>query len=306
MTNPDKENVLKILFFILLVLFCASGATSSHAATAFFANGGLTENGIEWCEENYQLFQFMGTDFFEHHKHSIESRICVSLYQNPLWTYSAYDRYDKLVEQSRIYAELEISESENEANSGIIDTKPAVIEEIPQKIIQQQKEISEKSGQQTKLICEIGTREQDGQCVSESNIENALINDAQMDEGGGGCLIATAAYGTELAPQVQQLREIRDNKLLRTESGTSFMNTFNQFYYSFSPTISDYERENTVFREIVKVTITPMISSLSILNYVEMSSEQEVLTYGIGLILLNSGMYIGIPAAVVIGIRKGL
>ena len=37
---------------------------------------------------------------------------------------------------------------------------------------------------------------------------------------GGGCLIATAAFGSELAPQVQFLREIRDNNVLQTESGT--------------------------------------------------------------------------------------
>ena len=52
---------------------------------------------------------------------------------------------------------------------------------------------------------------------------------------GGGCLIATATYGSELSPQIQQLRELRDNQLLNTESGTSFMNAFNEFYYSFSP-----------------------------------------------------------------------
>ncbi|GKS66757.1 hypothetical protein YTPLAS73_03040 [Nitrosarchaeum sp.] len=120
---------------------------------------------------------------------------------------------------------------------------------------------------------------------------------------GGGCLIATATYGSELAPQVQQLRE-RDNSLLQTESGTSFMSTFNDFYYSFSPIIADYERENTVFKEMVKMVITPMISSLSILNYVDMSSDQEVLGYGISLIILNIGMYIGIPASIIIGIKK--
>jgi len=121
---------------------------------------------------------------------------------------------------------------------------------------------------------------------------------------GGGCLIATATYGSELAPQVQQLRELRDNKLLQTESGTSFMKTFNDFYYSFSPIIADYERENPVFKEMVKIVITPMISSLSILNYVDMDSEVEVLGYGISLILLNVAMYIGIPASVIIGIRN--
>ena len=121
---------------------------------------------------------------------------------------------------------------------------------------------------------------------------------------GGGCLIATAAYGSELAPQVQALREIRDNSLLNTESGTSFMSTFNGVYYSFSPIIADYERENPMFREMVKIAITPMISSLSILNHVDMDSEQSVVGYGISLVVLNLAMYLGIPASVIMGARK--
>lgn len=121
---------------------------------------------------------------------------------------------------------------------------------------------------------------------------------------GGGCLIATATYGSEMSAQVQQLRELRDNSLLQTESGTTFMNTFNGIYYSFSPYIADYELENPVFKEMVKIVITPMISSLSILNHVEMDSEAAVLGYGISLILLNIGMYVAIPAIVVMGIRK--
>ena len=121
---------------------------------------------------------------------------------------------------------------------------------------------------------------------------------------GGGCLIATATYGSELSPQIQQLRELRDNQLLNTEAGSSFINSFNDFYYSFSPYIADYERENPVFREAVKITITPMISSLSILNYVDMDSEYEVLGYGISLILLNIGMYFVAPAIIIYKIRK--
>ncbi len=124
------------------------------------------------------------------------------------------------------------------------------------------------------------------------------------DVAGGGCLIATATYGSELAPQVQQLRELRDYKLLQTESGSAFMQGFNDFYYSFSPIIADYERENPIFREAVKLAITPMISSLSILNHVDMDTEAEVFGYGISLILLNVGMYVGIPVAIIFGIRK--
>ena len=138
----------------------------------------------------------------------------------------------------------------------------------------------------------------------------ALAIEAQPQESdskpsnGGGCLIATATYGSELAPQVQQLRELRDNYLLQTQSGKSFMTSFNEFYYSFSPGIADFERENPLFRETVKIVITPMISSLSVLNHVNMQTEAEVLGYGISMILLNIGMYIGIPAMAIIVIKK--
>ncbi|HET6458958.1 MAG TPA: CFI-box-CTERM domain-containing protein [Nitrosopumilaceae archaeon] len=121
---------------------------------------------------------------------------------------------------------------------------------------------------------------------------------------GGGCLIATAAFGSELAPQVQQLRETRDNVLLHTQSGTAFMTAFNQFYYSFSPTVADWERENPIFREMVKGTITPLIISLSILNYVSIHSEAEMLGYGIGIILLNIGVYFAAPVFVILQLRK--
>jgi len=84
----------------------------------------------------------------------------------------------------------------------------------------------------------------------------------------------------------------------------SFMNSFNDFYYSFSPYIADYERENPLFREMVKIAITPMISSLSILNYMDMSSDQEVLGYGISLILLNISMYFAAPVIIIYQFRN--
>tara|TARA_Y100001938_G_scaffold46555_1_gene64790 strand:- start:1618 stop:2100 length:483 start_codon:yes stop_codon:yes gene_type:complete len=121
---------------------------------------------------------------------------------------------------------------------------------------------------------------------------------------GGGCLIATAAFDSEMAPQVQFLREIRDNTVMNTQSGTAFMTGFNQFYYSFSPYVADYERENPVFKETVKVTLTPMLTSLTLLNYVDVNTEEEMLGYGIGIILLNIGMYFVAPAAIIISIKK--
>ena len=142
-------------------------------------------------------------------------------------------------------------------------------------------------------------------CGTGTELVNGICKVIQTEEkssSGGGCLIATATYGSEMSQQVQQLRELRDNQLLQTESGTAFMGIFNDIYYSFSPVIADYERENPYFKEAVKLAITPMISSLSLME--NANSESEVLGIGISVIMLNLGMYLGVPAIVIIGIRK--
>ena len=131
-------------------------------------------------------------------------------------------------------------------------------------------------------------------CISNSSSVPAPV--------GGGCLIATATYGSEMALQVQQLRELRDNQLLQTESGSAFMTMFNDVYYTFSPTIADMQRENPMFKEAVKLGITPMITSLTLMQNAE--SESEVLGLGLSVIVLNIGMYLGVPAIVIVGIRK--
>jgi hypothetical protein len=141
-------------------------------------------------------------------------------------------------------------------------------------------------------VCGPGTVLQNGICVPEKK--------------PSGCLIATATFGTELAPQVQMLREIRDNAILSTSSGTSFMSGFNMIYYSFSPTVADWERESPVFREVVKAFITPMISTLTIMSLAEDGSESHVLSLGISVIALNVGMYIIAPVFIAYKINRHL
>ena len=144
-----------------------------------------------------------------------------------------------------------------------------------------------------------------GECGTGTILVNGICTPGKAQstvDDGGGCLIATAAYGSEMSPQVQFLREIRDGKVMSTETGASFMTEFNSLYYSFSPYIADYERENPVFKEIVKIGITPMLSSLSIMSFAD--SEQEILGYGIGVILMNLGMYVAAPAILIYKGRK--
>jgi hypothetical protein len=257
-----------------MTILIISSTYPVYSATVFYANGAFTQNGIEWCEENKPLYDLLGVKFFEHHNHSIESRVCANLIEDELWNYSGPDRTEKLIERSKYFSQLEISESQIEAEIGVLDPTPV---DVPDRM--------------------------------KNEIKNELIQNEEKpkqeenNQESGGCLIATAAYGSEMASQIQFLRELRDNTVLATNSGNAFMSTFNSIYYSFSPTIADWERQSPIFKNLVQTTITPLLTSLSLLNSVEIDSEEEMLGYGIGLIILNVGIYFVIPIVGIIKIK---
>ena len=76
------------------------------------------------------------------------------------------------------------------------------------------------------------------------------------------CLIATAAFGSELSPQVKYLRHFRDHYIMSTVSGSAFMNTFNSIYYSFSPQVAEYERGQPWLQDMVKIALYPLFGIL--------------------------------------------
>jgi peptide/nickel transport system substrate-binding protein len=78
------------------------------------------------------------------------------------------------------------------------------------------------------------------------------------------CLIATAAFGSEFAPQVQELRAFRDSIALQTFAGANFMTSFNTWYYSFSPAVADYERESPALQSIVRAGVYPLVGILDL------------------------------------------
>ncbi len=266
-----KSLIFALLAFVSLIF----GINSANGATVFYANGAFTQNGIEWCEENKPLYDLLGDQFFEHHNHSIESRVCANLIEDSLWSYLGPDRIEKLIERSSYFSQLEITESQEEAKVGVIDTTPVDIPDM------QVEEMIEESVEE--IIEESVEEKEDTKVIQEINDE------------GGGCLIATAAFGSEMSTQVQMLREVRDSQILQTQSGALFLSGFNQFYYSFSPIIADWERQSPIFKEIIKITITPMLTSLSLLEYSNIDSEEKMLGLGVGIILLNVGFYFGIP-----------
>jgi streptogramin lyase len=79
---------------------------------------------------------------------------------------------------------------------------------------------------------------------------------------GGPCLIATATYGSELSDEVQFLRNFRDRSILKTNAGSNFMIVFNAWYYSFSPTVAQFIRENSAARTVTKLALYPLMAIL--------------------------------------------
>jgi hypothetical protein len=81
---------------------------------------------------------------------------------------------------------------------------------------------------------------------------------APTEEGGeGGCFIATAAYGTESAAEIDTLRAFRDEVLLESTVGSQLV----EWYYQTSPPVADFISENSFLRTIVReLVIDPMVS----------------------------------------------
>ncbi len=124
-----------------------------------------------------------------------------------------------------------------------------------------------------------------------------------------GCLIATAAFGSELAPQVQKLRTFRDGVALQTFAGSSFMNVFNSWYYSFSPAVADYERETSWLKPLVRASVYPLLGilDLSTAVYDLLSFDKEAAIMGAGLTassLIGAIYFAPLSAALVLVNRK--
>jgi len=117
------------------------------------------------------------------------------------------------------------------------------------------------------------------------------------------CLIATATYGSELSPEVQLLRNFRDNSIQRTAAGSNFMLVFNAWYYSFSPYIASYLTIHAAARSIMKVILYPIIATLFVASglFSATSSYPElaVLLSGLFVSGLIGALYLGVPLSLI-------
>jgi len=123
----------------------------------------------------------------------------------------------------------------------------------------------------------------------------------QVTTGGGGCLIATATYGSELSDEVQFLRNFRDHSILETRTGSNFMTAFNAWYYSFSPSVAEFIREHSTFRTATKFALYPLIGILRIgeaaFHLFPASLEAGAVTSGILVSSMIGAVYLTLPLA---------
>lgn len=196
--------IIKFGLLISVLVISVIFASQEIYANPFFSNGYFTENGIEWCEENLPLYEILEEKFFEHHNHSLESRVCASLYKDYYWTFESPDRVEKLIERSKHYSQLEILESYEESESGIIDTSPA------------------ENKDQTLLQGTVGDGEIIVQIISSSPRinESMEINLSFIDKNGR--LVSNVNYGIKITQQDQQILE---NINIFSEKGLSTLIT---------------------------------------------------------------------------------
>ena len=121
------------------------------------------------------------------------------------------------------------------------------------------------------------------------------------DADGGGCLVATAAYGTELAPQVQALREVRDTAVMSTGAGAALLSAFNTAYYAVSPQVADLERAHPALRDAVRALIAPPLYAAQAISPADPGDVADAVPYAVpyaaAAIAAMAALYVAAPAA---------
>lgn len=156
-----------------------------------------------------------------------------------------------------------------------------------------------------------------GEVVASMSGFSAIIGKVELREtnlqftpsanGSPQCVIATATYGSEISPEVQFLREFRDQDIMDTMAGREFMTVFHAWYYSFSPNIATVIADNQMMQSVFKVILYPLIGilHLSAATYgmFNFNSEIAVVMAGFMASALIGVVYFS-PIGVLVSLRK--
>jgi hypothetical protein len=100
----------------------------------------------------------------------------------------------------------------------------------------------------------------------EEAAETTIMLQSTMDvieKGMSECVIATAAFGSEMAPQVVRMRRFRNDKIMPTFSGQNFMRVFNVWYYSWGKHVANEIRNDDQMRAVTRTTLLPLMGAMA-------------------------------------------
>ncbi len=97
----------------------------------------------------------------------------------------------------------------------------------------------------------------------------------------GRCFIATAAYGTPMAEEVQILRDLRDRYLLSNAVGQALVG----FYYGVSPPVAEFISEHPSLKPIVRTALLPAVAMSTVAINTSVAQKAAI----VGLLVLVAG-----------------
>ncbi len=124
------------------------------------------------------------------------------------------------------------------------------------------------------------------------------------------CLIATAAFGSPINPEVTLLREFRDYDLMGSRPGAAFMSAFNSWYYSYSPSVSEIIQGDELLRAGLRIFLYPLVGVLTVSKaWFEaarvLGADVSALIAGVMGAALTGSIYLSLPAAFLRRSSKG-
>ncbi len=123
------------------------------------------------------------------------------------------------------------------------------------------------------------------------------------------CIIATAAYGSAMAPEVVYMRHVRDNMIGSSQTGRTLVNGWNTFYYSWSPPLAQLIASNDALQSTFRVLLLPLVgiihltASIYTLTATVNTSFAAVIAF-LSAAITSTAIYVVTPLFIILQIRK--
>jgi len=126
-------------------------------------------------------------------------------------------------------------------------------------------------------------------------------------------VIATAAYGSAMAPDVVYMRHVRDNLIGSTPTGRVLVDAFSAFYYSWSPPLAERIAGSGLLRAVFRVLLLPLVGIVHVtaLTFTGMASmtgsfDAASVAAFVTAATMTLAVYVGLPVLMVVKLERAI